>query len=452
MSSTKRRSGFLAPREFIACMRAKNQQFAGTQHQDAQEFLIWLLNACNDELVEDAKAEAKEQEAALAAAAAQAKLKDGGGGKDKDKTSEKDKKETKKPDKKPKQSFSTTTVSTTHHSTNSSSSTSSTTVTLNQFDSLPALISQAPLSPADTMLPPAAGVGSAVFGAKQTTTIAEPPVEQPSILLQTIAALQQQPPDNPSTLTPISASAAPVSPVPSRPLSSTFIQHLFEGSLTNRTRCSSCLSLSARAEAFFDLSLEVEPDVSLTQALERFEQKEAMERGDKYACATCLCHQEALKSLHISSYPRILVTHLKRFRWHADSGTFVKCADRVTFPMELVVQADGAAAAGGTTSGATVDPSSASAASLEKRYELTAVVVHIGSSLRHGHYVALSQVGGQWFCYDDDDIHLWTQEDVRTVYGSCFTGEKNGHLDGYLLFYAEKDLEQQMRTAQQFKA
>lgn len=59
------------------------------------------------------------------------------------------------------------------------------------------------------------------------------------------------------------------------------------------------------------------------------------------------------------------------------------------------------------------------------------------SGLRHGHYVCLVKVSHQWFCYDDDDIHLWTVEDVKTVFGSAYTGEKNGYLDGYLLFYTQ---------------
>lgn len=57
-------------------------------------------------------------------------------------------------------------------------------------------------------------------------------------------------------------------------------------------------------------------------------------------------------------------------------------------------------------------------------------------ALSPGHYVSLCKVSNQWVCYDDDDLHLWTVEDVKTVYGSVHTGEKNGHLDGYLLFYS----------------
>lgn len=53
-----------------------------------------------------------------------------------------------------------------------------------------------------------------------------------------------------------------------------------------------------------------------------------------------------------------------------------------------------------------------------------------------GHYVCLCKVGTQWLCYDDDDVHLWSVEDVKTTYGSVHTGERNGHLDGYLLFYS----------------
>ena len=71
--------------------------------------------------------------------------------------------------------------------------------------------------------------------------------------------------------------------------------------------------------------------------------------------------------------------------------------------------------------------------------------VVLASGLRHGHYICLTKVSGQWFCFDDDDIHLWSAEDVRTVYGSQYTGEKNGHLDGYILFYSQSDLETEVK-------
>src|SRR5690606_2939545 len=64
MASHRGRSGALGPSEFVARMRATNPQFQGTQHQDAQEFLIFLLNATSDELRAEMDAQWKETEAA----------------------------------------------------------------------------------------------------------------------------------------------------------------------------------------------------------------------------------------------------------------------------------------------------------------------------------------------------------------------------------------------------
>jgi ubiquitin C-terminal hydrolase len=40
----------------------------------------------------------------------------------------------------------------------------------------------------------------------------------------------------------------------------------------------------------------------------------------------------------------------------------------------------------------------------DRTYALFAVVVHIGSGMRQGHYVAFTKAHDCWFLYDDDDI------------------------------------------------
>jgi ubiquitin C-terminal hydrolase len=50
IETQERRNGVVAPRNFIASVREQNALFRGTQHQDAHEFLIWLLNDIGESL------------------------------------------------------------------------------------------------------------------------------------------------------------------------------------------------------------------------------------------------------------------------------------------------------------------------------------------------------------------------------------------------------------------
>ena len=214
--------------------------------------------------------------------------------------------------------------------------------------------------------------------------------------------------------------------------------HRCSRSMLNLTHCLHCGHRSCRSEPFFDLSLEVVADTSLTHLLRAFSQAELMGGSEKHSCPSCTTKQEAHRSLVLAKLPPILVVHLKRFRFIESAGEFRKIKDRVTFPMHIRLMEEGNASAAATSSTSAAASAAASAsAPVEKLYALSSVVVHIGSSLRHGHYVSLVNVSNQWVCFDDDDIHLWSQDDVKTTYGSVYTGEKNGHLDGYLLFYSQ---------------
>ena len=389
MSSHKKRSGILGPLEFITSMRHHNQQFASSQHQDAQEFLIWLLNECHEEMKKEMAEQWHEEQI------------------------EKQKKETKKlkPSSAPPiKAITPVTIpagsaAIANMATPSSISTpyaipsaihmaGSTIVspTPSHFDSHPSLVNLpvSPLVNGNDSLPP----GSTSSFTSRTSSYTTPTASStpamsheahsmPSILLQTLQQVQQ------SDHTPLSSptpSPLPRSSPSSSPSSSdlppTLIQHLFEGELTNVTRCSCCLSSSYRSEPFFDLSLELTPggNHSLTSALRRFSEKEILARDEKYSCQVCGHKQEAWKSLHVARYPKILITHLKRFQFDEECGIFRKLTYRINFPLEITLQAHQHSHGGANLNGTTKNHTSHcdGEAEAEKRYELTAVIVHIG--------------------------------------------------------------------------
>jgi hypothetical protein len=54
------------------------------------------------------------------------------------------------------------------------------------------------------------------------------------------------------------------------PGGSTFIHHIFEGILTNETKCLSCESVTSRDESFLDLSVDIDQNTSISSSLRNF--------------------------------------------------------------------------------------------------------------------------------------------------------------------------------------
>ena len=170
--------------------------------------------------------------------------------------------------------------------------------------------------------------------------------------------------------------------------------------------------MTTREEKFIDLSLDVQGDCTLRECLRAFNAREMIDKGDKYYCDTCCLRQEAFRCMRIKQLPSVLVCHLKRFKFMENVQRFVKLSYEVRFPDELEFPASHYHAA--------------------RTYTLFAVVVHIGSGMRQGHYVAMIKAHGTWFMFDDDEVSVIPHEVVQRCYGA---EDAKHHYDGYLLFY-----------------
>jgi ubiquitin C-terminal hydrolase len=60
-----------------------------------------------------------------------------------------------------------------------------------------------------------------------------------------------------------------------------------QGILTNETRCLQCETVTARDEMFFDLSLDIEQNSSITSCLKNFSSTETLNAEDKFFCDKC---------------------------------------------------------------------------------------------------------------------------------------------------------------------
>ncbi|KAG9032189.1 hypothetical protein FRB95_001816 [Tulasnella sp. JGI-2019a] len=250
--------------------------------------------------------------------------------------------------------------------------------------------------------------------------------------------------------TNISTSATSLSATP-LPQPSPLVQSLFQGTLTNETRCLTCERVTSRSEPFLDLSLDIaHNNISLNQCLRGFSKSEMLTARNKFFCDECCSLVEAEKRMKIKTLPPILLLHLKRFKYQEDVGRYVKLSYRVAFPFELrlynntvdpttppegvkgdrgrrpailrhssgmALDAAGAAAAEvkGAGSGGPGDP--------ELLYRLFAVVVHIGGGPHHGHYVTLVKSRGDvWLLFDDDSVEVIKESDIPKYFGdSTFT-------------------------------
>merc|ERR1712173_142011 len=85
------------------------------------------------------------------------------------------------------------------------------------------------------------------------------------------------------------------------------IRKLFTGSTKTCIQCARCKQRSVTEEPFCCISLEVDDNVCLGEALEIFTQNELMRGDDKYFCNECNRKCIAHKRLTLSDIPPILV-------------------------------------------------------------------------------------------------------------------------------------------------
>lgn len=198
-----------------------------------------------------------------------------------------------------------------------------------------------------------------------------------------------------------------------------WVQQIFEGKLTNETKCLTCDTVTCKEESFLDLSIDIEENSSVSSCLRQFSANEMLCDRNKYFCDVCNNLQEAEKRMRIKKVPNVLALHLKRFKYQERLQRYAKLSYRVVFPMDLRLF---------NTTNDSEDT--------DRLYSLFAIVVHIGSGLNHGHYIAVVKSGSQWLLFDDETVERIDEEDL-----SKFFGDIPGVGSGYVLFYEACDLD-----------
>ncbi len=190
-------------------------------------------------------------------------------------------------------------------------------------------------------------------------------------------------------------------------------QH-FSMSIQHTQACQQCGQGRSFEEPFLDLSLEhVASDeaVGVSVLLQHFMQTE---RDLEWKCPKGCADGRATLAHCMVRSPRILLLQVKRFATSEDGRSFVKIKNPVEVPEYLdltpVMQA-------GKAEG--------------YLYQLRAVVVHRGETIRGGHYICFARKDEQWFRYNDAVVDKCTSREAFESY--------EAQRDAYMLFYARAD-------------
>lgn len=203
----------------------------------------------------------------------------------------------------------------------------------------------------------------------------------------------------------------------------TWVQDIFQGTLTNETRCLACETVSSKDEDFLDLSIDVEQNTSITHCLRVFSQTETLCGDQKYFCETCSSKQEAQKRMRIKRLPQMLALHLKRFKYLDQLNRHTKLSYRVLFPMELRLFNVSDDASNG-----------------DRLYDLVATVVHCGATPNRGHYITLVKSNNFWLLFDDDIVEKMDISSMEDFSGLSDNGTQKNSESAYIMFYQARDM------------
>jgi len=117
-----------------------------------------------------------------------------------------------------------------------------------------------------------------------------------------------------------------------------WLENIFEGTLTSQTRCFNCNTTSEINEPFLDLSIDIELNTSLTWCIKNFSHPEILKDNDKFRCDKCQSLQVAEKKILVNCLPNTLIIHLKRFKYDEQYKKLKKLTDKVAFPLDIRIE------------------------------------------------------------------------------------------------------------------
>lgn len=176
------------------------------------------------------------------------------------------------------------------------------------------------------------------------------------------------------------------------------IKSLFEGRLRSTLACQECGHTSERLDPFQHLSLDVQCAAletrCLDQALAEYASEELLSGPNKWFCERCDKKVDATKRIELHELPPILVIHFKRFTYDFSTQRVQKKFANVTLP-------------DGQLTGLDLHKFAGTSVPRRERYDIAAIVNHVGRDATTGHYTATCRhcVDDQWYGFDDEKVN-----------------------------------------------
>ncbi|KAK6029724.1 ubiquitinyl hydrolase 1 [Ostertagia ostertagi] len=223
---------------------------------------------------------------------------------------------------------------------------------------------------------------------------------------------------------------------PSSKVDKTWIHEIFQGTLTNETRCLCCETVSSKDEDFLDLSVDIDQNASITHCLRVFSETETCVGTSVGSICFAylfgyvvlntfakLVHQSRkLKKECVSNDYHMLALHLKRFKYMDQLSRYTKLSHRVLFPLELRLFNVSDDASNG-----------------DRLYDLVAAVVHCGATPNRGHYITIVKSNSFWLLFDDDIVDKMDISSMEDFFGLSDGGLQKNSESAYILFYQARD-------------
>lgn len=176
------------------------------------------------------------------------------------------------------------------------------------------------------------------------------------------------------------------------PKARTIVQDLFRGSVSHVTRCSNCgkeSEASSKMEDFYELELNIRGLKSLHDSLEDYLSVEELCGDNQYFCESCCLRVDATRCIKLRTLPDFLNFQLKRCVFLPKTTTKKKLTSVFSFPGQLDMGQR------------LYEPSES-----ELIYDLSAALLHKGTAVNSGHYVAhiKDQRTGLWWEFDDESV------------------------------------------------
>ncbi|RDX81132.1 Ubiquitin carboxyl-terminal hydrolase 26, partial [Mucuna pruriens] len=172
----------------------------------------------------------------------------------------------------------------------------------------------------------------------------------------------------------------------------TVVQDLFRGSVSHVTTCSQCgrdSEASSKMEDFYGLELNIKGLKGLDKSLDDYLAIEELHGDNQYFCESCKTRVDATRSIKLCTLPDVLNFQLKRYVFLPQNTMRKKVTSAFSFPAELDMRHR------------LSEPSQ-----FELRYDLSAVLIHKGTAVNSGHYIAhiKDENTGQWWEFDDEHV------------------------------------------------